>query len=85
MLNNIQVPEPINHMPEANQNIRHIRKWILFIGIPLLIVAIIVGVYFYSLRPRRSASQTVDQSSKSPEPRLQNPGSNSAILPDQSL
>jgi hypothetical protein len=46
-------------MVHTEQSLRHLRKLILFIGIPLFIVIIIVVVFFTNLTPRQSASKQI--------------------------
>jgi len=89
MLENIQVPESANHTPEIKQQTRHVKKLIAIIGIPLLIIIIILSVYFYNLRPRFSASQTLpaEPANKTVETGVNSllPSSNESLLPSQKL
>ncbi|GAB4149210.1 MAG: hypothetical protein OHK0017_12880 [Patescibacteria group bacterium] len=39
------VPDPVRHKPETEAWQRRLRKWILYIGIPLIIAAILIGGY----------------------------------------
>lgn len=81
----IQVPEPVNHLPDVSQKARHIRRLSALVGIPVLIVVIVVAVYFYNQSSRNSASEglapSINSNLQKNEPEmLSRPA---GILPDE--
>ena len=87
MLNNfdnIQIPETVRRMPDIDPKVRHFRKWAILIGIPLIAIFIIVGVYFVNLKPRQSASQQINSPSTGTSQNSVNPSA-TGLLPSDNL